>query len=494
MEQKNIQNQQQNQQQVQVQTLAPQQVLFARLTEMPLDALRQRVENECMENPWLEKKQEHDSADTLEEGENTGSDEYTGETDKSADDRTADFRSEDDIPDYLINGATGKDKPENVDYGSTLSFYDHLKDQVYEYDLTEHEQQVLEYLIGSLNEDGLLTKKLDQLADEAEIYQGMNTDSAELERMLHILWQFEPAGIGARSLQECLLLQIERMPQTRLRQKAAEVLRSYFDDFMHKRWDKIAQRMHLDERTLENVKREILRLNPHPGSALGEEDGSVHQHITPDFIVETDPDGHITMTLNDGDMPSLTISEDATNKLSAYERKPGKSLSRADLEDMRFTRRYVERGQMFIQAMMQRRETMIRTMRAIVEWQRPFFLEGDETMLRPMVLEDIAERTGYDISTISRVSNSKYVQTSFGIYPLKWFFLHKALHTADDGEVTQRAVMGALKELIDGEDKVTPLSDDQLAALLQKKGFHIARRTVAKYRGLMNIPSARMRR
>ncbi len=494
MEQKNVLSQQQSQQQVQVQTQVPQQVLLARLTEMPVDALRQRVENECMENPWLEKSSNEgdDTAPTGDSGDDAGLQE-SGEG-APADERMGDYGSEDDIPDHLLGNATGANRPENVDYRSTLSFYDHLKDQIHEYELTPHQEQVLEYLIGSLSEDGMLPKSLDQLADEAEIYQGIATDSHELEQMLHVLWQFDPPGIGARSLQECLLLQIARTPRVRFRKEASEVLRLCYDDFLHKRWDKIGQRLHLDERTIEGVKREILRLDPHPGSSLGERDGAECQHVTPDFIVETDTDGHITMTLNEGDMPTLTISEDATAKLAAYDHRGGRTLSRSEMEDMRFTRRYVERGKMFIQALLQRRETMIRTMQAIIQWQRPFFLEGDESLLRPMVLDDIARATGYDISTISRVSNSKYVQTSFGIYPLRWFFQRKSVSADGSGEVTQRTVMDRLRALVDSEDKSKPLSDERLTELMAQEGFPIARRTVAKYRGLMGIPSARMRR
>lgn len=494
MDQKNVLIQQQGQQQVQVQTLAPQQVLLAKLTEMPVDALRQRVENECMENPWLEKAGGDSDEAVGTEADSDGSTALDGDGGSIADERVGDYGSEDDIPDHLLNGAAAQNRPENVDYRTTLSFYDHLKDQVHEYDLTPHQEQVLEYLIGSLGEDGMLPKSLDQLADEAEIYQNLTTDSRELEQMLHILWQFDPPGIGARSLQECLLLQIARAPHVRFRKEATEVLRSCYDDFMHKRWDRIGQRLHLDDRTIEGVKRVILRLNPHPGFSLGEQDGAASQHITPDFIVETDSDGNITLTLNDGDMPALTVSEDATERLAAYDRRKGRPLSHSEQEDMRFTRRYVERGQMFIQALIQRRETMTRTMQAIINWQRPFFLEGDESLLRPMVLDDIAGRTGYDISTISRVSNSKYVQTSFGIYPLRWFFQRKSVSADDSSEVTQRAVMGELRRLVESEDKARPLSDGRLAELMAEQGYPLARRTVAKYREQMGIPSSKMRR
>lgn len=494
MEQKNVLSQQQAQQQVQVQTLAPQQVLLARLTEMPVDALRQRVDNECMENPWLEKAAGDDAGEPAHDATEASDGTPDLTTDAGADERMGDYGSEDDVPDHLFGNGQGQNRPENVDYRTTLSFYDHLRDQVHEYDLTPHQEQVLEYLIGSLGEDGMLSKSLDQLADEAEIYQGIATDSREMEQMLHVLWQFDPPGLGARSLQECLLLQMARLPHARYRREATEVLRTCWDDFMHKRWERIGQRLHLDGRVVEGVKREILRLDPHPGFSLSEQDGAASMHVTPDFIVETDPDGHITMTLNEGDLPTLVISDEATERLTAYEQRQNRPLTRSEMEDMRFTRRYVERGQMFIQALMQRRETMIRTMRAIIEWQRPFFLEGDESLLRPMVLEDIAARTGYDISTISRVSNSKYVQTSFGTYPLKWFFLHRAVRAEGDTDVTQRAAMALLRRLVEGEDKTAPLSDERLATLMGQQGCPVARRTVAKYRGLLNIPPARLRR
>ncbi|HBC28458.1 MAG TPA: RNA polymerase sigma-54 factor [Prevotellaceae bacterium] len=494
MEQKNVLGQQQSQQQVQVQTQVPQQVLLARLMEMPVDALRQRVDNECMENPWLEKSREDSDDPASVAGNGDGGDIQPDGDGTAADERVGDYGSEDDMPDHLLGNPAGAGRPENMDYRSTLSFYDHLKDQAHEYDLTPHQEQVLEYLVGSLGEDGLLPKSLDQLADEAEIYQGITTDSHELETMLHVLWQFDPPGIGARSLQECLLLQVARLPHVRFRKETTQVLRSCFDDFMHKRWDRIARTLHLDERTVEGVKREILRLDPHPGFSLGERDGAAGQHVTPDFLVDTDTDGNITMTLNEGDMPSLTISDDATGRLASYERRGTGRLSRSELEDMRFTRRYVERGQMFIQALLQRRETMMRTMQAIISWQRPFFLTGDESQLRPMVLEDIAGRTGYDISTISRVSNSKYVQTSFGIYPLRWFFQRKSVGTDSGAQVTQRAVKAKLRELVEGEDKASPLSDERLTELMAGAGYPIARRTVAKYRDMMGIPPARMRR
>ena len=493
MSQRNTQTQQAVQTigQVQTQTLSAQQVIAVRLTEMSLDALRQRVENECLENPWLEHKADEDADDYGGEGIGDGENEVRSPED-NVNDMLGDYRSEEDVPDYLLHAANGSNVAENVEYGDTLSFYDQLKAQVGEYDLSEHEQEVMEYLIGSLDDDGLLKKSLPQLADELEIYQGITTDTKELERMLHILWQFDPAGVGARSLQECLLVQINRLKDNPWQAQMKAVLQDSYDDFIHKRWDRIRRRLKLSEAQAERLQREIQKLNPRPGNALGEKMGQGSPHVTPDYIVETDSYGNITMSLNEAGVPTLIISPDAVEKLKGYETQKG-TLSQAAQEDLRFTRSYVERGQMFINALAMRRESMIRTMQAIIRLQRPFFLEGDESLLRPMILKDISDISGVSISVVSRVCNSKYVQTNFGTFPLKWFFSHKT-HQADGDEVSSRKVMSALRNLIDNENRRAPLSDEQLTQMLRQQGFDIARRTVAKYREQMGLPVARMRK
>ena len=463
---------------------------MVRLTELPIEALRQRIENECLENPWLEKREGVD-----EDSETSGFSEDSGNSGNSGDSETEfDYRSEDDIPDFMLRPTYAKALPENVEYGDTLSFYDQLKGQMADFDLSERDEMLLSYLIGELNDSGLLGKPLVQIVDEAEIYQGIETTEQEMLHVLGILQQFDPAGVGARSLQECLILQIKRDEKNPYQSLLLKVMERHYDDFIHKRWDDIQRRLKLSPLQVEELKREIKRLNPRPGSSLGEKSMVIGHQITPDFIVDTDEDGHITMQLNGGSGAALMISPDATEKLREYEKLKVSQLTKAVQEDIRFTREYVERGEIFINALAQRRESMIRTMNAIIRLQRPFFLEGDDTLLKPMKLEDVAELAGFDISTVSRVCNSKYVQTPFGMYSLKHFFTHKAVQKDDEEMATQKQVMASIQELVDAEDKRNPLSDEKLASMLKQRGFDIARRTIAKYREIMKIPIARMRK
>ena len=467
-----IQEQSQTQGQVQVQQLLPQQVMLVRLMEMPIEALQHRVELECMENPWLER-----SSDTSEGGENgEGTPSLMERDGERLDDASYDYRSEEDMPDFLTGVSHSNNAAEFMSYDDTLTLTDRLREQMTDFDLTDHEKELMEYLIGSLDSDGLLKKSLPILADEAEIYQGLNTNAEELESVLKILWQFDPPGIGARSLQECLLIQVQRDERIPNRDLLITILRKYFDDFIHKRWQRLQQRLHITQAQTEQLQREILRLNPRPGGTLGAKSADRAQSIQPDFLVDTDEDGTITVTLSRGNQPSLIISPDAEGQQNA------------------FVRQYVERGQMFINALQQRSETMMRTMQAIVTLQKPFFQEGDETLLRPMRLEDVANATGYDISTISRVSNSKYVETAFGTYPLKWFFTHRAAQSDEGDDVTAHQVMATLRRYIEQEDKEQPLSDERLTQMLHADGFNIARRTTSKYRELMGIPTSRMRK
>ncbi|MBO4549323.1 MAG: RNA polymerase factor sigma-54, partial [Bacteroidaceae bacterium] len=392
------------------------------------------------------------------------------------DDASYDYRSEDDIPDFLTGASHSNNAAEFMAYDDTLSLTDRLREQMADFDLTDHEKELMEYLIGSLEEDGLLKKSLAILADEAEIYQGLNTSAEELEKVLGILQQFDPPGIGARSLQECLLIQVRRDEDNPNKDLLFKLLDKCYDDFIHKRWSRIEGRLHINRAQVEQLQREIMKLNPRPGGTLGSKNAERAQAIQPDFYVDTDEDGTITVTLSRGNQPSLIISPDAEGKQDA------------------FIRQYVERGQIFINALQQRSETMMRTMQAIVKLQKTFFQEGDEMLLRPMKLEDVAAITGYDISTISRATNSKYVETTFGTFPLKWFFTHKATQNDEGDDVTARQVMAALRGYIEQEDKRQPLSDERLTQMLHADGFSIARRTVAKYRELMGIPVARMRK
>lgn len=500
----------QNQTLQQVQTLSPQQVLQVRLLEMPVSELEQRVKNELMENGALEERMGTTPDETARPD---GDDLYAGEERHEEEDEntkenlvTDDFRSEevrqamddyrtpDDIPDYLLQEKGGRNTPEYMEYGDTTSFYEQMTEQMNECDLTPREKELMAYLIGSLESDGLLKKRLSVLADELEIYNGVQVTQEELEAVLAKLQRFDPPGIGARDLRECLLLQIRRDEKfkTPLKQKEYRIIEKYYEEFTHKRWDKIRQRMKLSEAEAERLQKDLKRLNPRPGSAMGEVIGHNYQQIVPDFVVETDDDGNISMSFNKGDVPDLRISP-SFRELLEQANAGHTGLSRPEREALQYTRQKIEKAQGFIEAVRQRRHTLTTVMQAIIELQRPFFAEGDETLLRPMILKDVAERTGLDISTVSRAANSKYVETGYGTYPLKWFFSDGYV-TGNGEEIAVRKIQAALKECVEAEDKRKPLSDEALTAMLNEKGFPIARRTVAKYREQLGIPVARLRK
>lgn len=492
----------------QTQTLSPQQVLQVRLLEMPVSELEQRVKNEIIENGALEESDHYKDSDDSYASDSEAQDEAydSGDTgmeaysdlvsspSKELKDALGDYRNSDEVPDYLLRNYPQNDTMETIDYGDTISFYEQMKEQMNECELTDKQKQLMEYLIGSLESDGLLKKSLSTIVDELEVYHNVHTTVEEVEQVLKMLQEFEPAGIGARNLQECLLIQIRRDERfnTPLKQKEYRVINQYFDEFTHKRWDKIQQKMKLTDQEVEALQKEIRKLNPRPGSSMGEVVGHNYRQIVPDFIVETEDDGTITMTLNQGDVPELKISDSFLDILKQYDQNKQK-ISRSEKDALLYTKQKVEKAQNFIDAIKQRRHTLTVTMQAIIDLQRPFFLEGDEMLLKPMILKDVAERTGLDISTISRVSNSKYVQTNYGVYPLKWFFSDG--YTTEDGqEIATRKIQSALKEIIEHEDKKKPLSDETLTQMLNQKGFPIARRTVAKYREQLGIPVARLRK
>lgn len=486
--------------QTQVQTLTPQQLLVSQLTEMPVEALYERVDQELNENTSLERE----SSDPSEE-ENYDYDNLSAE--EKNDDFTDDYldnvgNSQDylELADLsgLSDDATATsyhpDVPETV-VGEIMSFYDQLEEQIGYFELTHHEEELIRYLIGSLDDDGLLRVSLQQIQDELEVYHNIQTSQDELEHVLGILQRFEPPGIGARTLQECLLLQVQHGNgySASVRKKLELLLSEQFDNLMLKHWDRIKRTMHLTDAEVARLQHEIRRLNPRPGSSMGEALGKNLQQITPDFIIDTDPYGQLTMSLNNGHIPPLRINENDIKFLHSYEGRDIKSLSRSERDGILYLRERVEKARGFVEALKQRHHTLTLTMKTIIQMQRPFFESGDETLIRPMTLDDVAERTGLHISTISRVSNSKWVQTPYGIFPLRWFFTSAArLH--DGEEVSIRSIKGVLQELIDAEDKHKPLTDEALAQALQQHGFDVARRTVTKYRVAMGIPVARLRR
>lgn len=474
--------------QTQTQQLTPQQVLLVRLTEMPLNDLRERIDKELEDNPWLQ-----GSTENSERAEHTEGTEYNEETTESYEPSvSSDSSAYDDAYDDVDDGIprepanSGKEEREHELGDTAESFYDYLVNQLGEFSLTEHEEEVTKYLIGSLADDGLLRTPLVQISDELDIYQNIQTSPQELEHLLtSVVQQMEPAGVGGRNLQECLILQVKRNYQGQTRELLIRLFQRYWDDFTHLRWNRIQQLLKIDDSELERLRQRVQRLNPRPGGSIGG-DRSDNHPITPDFIVETDENGEIHLTLNEGDLPLLTVSPDAEIELQMP------VVSKSDREAMRYLRQQVGNARMFIEAIAQRRNTMLRTMQAIIRLQHPFFLDGDETLLRPMKLEDVAQLTGQDISTVSRVSNSKYVQTNHGLYPLRWFFTTAARQNGDD--VTVRKILKALKEVVDSEDKAHPMSDERLAVLLQKRGYDVARRTVAKYRIQLGIPESRLRK
>ena len=358
--------------------------------------------------------------------------------------------------------------------------------------LTEEEEIMAEYLIGSLDDDGMLRKGADTLIDELALYRGIYTNAKEIERILSIIQDFDPAGIGARSLQECLLLQLKLKPNTPLKKIEVEIIEKYCDDFTRKNKEKIMQRLDISEETYDEAVNELIKLNPRPGSSLGDIVGKNFQQIVPDFLVETEEDGSIHLTLNNGNVPELHLSREFNELLEEHTTNK-ENQSKDSRDAFLFLKQKVDAAQGFINAIKQRHQTLLSTMQVIIDMQRPFFLEGDETLLKPMILKDVAEKAKLDVSTVSRVSNSKYVQTNYGIFPLRFFFSDG--YTTEEGEeLSIREIKQLLKEAVDHENKENPYNDDELADILREKGYPIARRTIAKYRQQLHIPTARMRR
>ena len=499
MAQRQTQEQALTQQQRQTQNVSQQQLLHAQLVELPVTQLLERIDTEMNDNPALEAESVEDYPTTADYQESsTDNDDYEAQRDQEDRQSALDEalqnigRDDEDLPVYNGGHPTGGEETEPMVYGATQSFYDLLWQQVGELSLTDRQHYIMEYLIGSLDDDGLLRKSLDSICDELAIYHNIEATASEIEEVLRMLQDFDPAGIGARTLQECLLLQIRRREPSRLQELMLKVVTNYFDDFTKNHWNRIRHALALTDLQSETLLKELRKLNPKPGAALGETIGrSLHQ-IIPDFIIDTQDDGTVTFSLNQGDMPQLQVSQSFADLLKDYQTNK-ENMSRQMKEALLYTKKKVEAAQNFIDAIRQRRHTLAITMQAIIRLQHRFFEDGDEASLRPMNLKDIAELTGLDISTISRVSNSKYAQTRWGTFPLRYFFSDG--YTTEDGEeLSTRAIKVALRDLVESEDKSSPLNDDALKDLLAAKGYPIARRTVAKYREQLGIPIARLRK
>lgn len=518
MSQKLIQSQEQKA--VQVQRLTQQQMLAVRMLEMPITELEQSVQAEIDDNPAIESsapedalfdESQHEPAsvhgnaednDSNDSADDAASQEeaFNAETEKeerkdALDDALSSIGMDDQMPEantYTAYGNTDNADYEEMVYGEQASFYDKLKEQMLDVELTEKEQQIMEYIIGSLDGDGLLRKTADSICDELAIYHNIDCSEEDISRLIKVLQSFDPAGIGAASLKECLLLQIDRKAPSKTRDLMHEVIDKHFDEFMNKHWDKIVKQTAMSASTADAVRSELLRLNPKPGASLGETEGRNIQQITPDFIVDTADDGTVSFYINNGHIPSLNVSPSFSELIKGYKENKN-SMSRRDKEALLYAKEKVDRAQGFIDAIKQRQHTLYVTMKAIIEIQKKFFQDGDESDIKPMILKDVEDRTGLDKSTISRVSNMKYAQTRWGTFKLRHFF-SDSIKTEDGEEMSTRRVKLALKDAIENEDKNKPLSDDALTKVLQQKGCPVARRTIAKYREQLGIPVARLRK
>jgi RNA polymerase sigma-54 factor len=499
MAQGQIQEQRQTQGQKLTQSISHQQLLQATLVELPITQLVDRVNTEMNDNPALEADAGYDTPDTPDYPDYPDdpeiSDDYAvsaerEERQSALDEALAGIgRDDEDLPVYH-GGSNVADDREEIVYGQSESFYDQLMTQVGETELTDRQRDIMEYLIGSLDDDGLLRKPSDVISDELAIYHNIDASHEEIEHVLSVLQDFDPAGIGARSLQECLLIQISRRDDSKVKALMQTVIADYFEAFTRKHWDKIQAALSLTDIQAAALFKELRKLNPRPGASMGETVGRSIQQITPDFVIDTQDDGTITFTLNNGEVPELKVSQSFVDSMKEYQDSK-EQLSRQTKEALLYIKKKVEAAQGFIDAIKVRRHTLIVTMQAIISLQRQFFLDGDEASLRPMILKDVAEKTGLDLSTISRVSNSKYAQTRWGTFPLRHFFSDSYV-TESGEELSTRPIKAARRDIVEAEDK--PLSDDAIKELLAQKGFPIARRTVAKYREQLGIPIARLRK
>lgn len=485
-----------------LQKLSPQQILLMKLLQIPTVGLEQRIKQEVEDNPALEldepvidekpadekEIEDHDDLNI----DTPAEDDYAKEDDYDLEDymNTTD---DDDIPDYRLkaNNYSKDDETREIPFVSGTSFNDYLISQLGLRNLDERKYKIGLYIIGNLDDSGYLKRDLDAIVDDLDFTQNIKTTKEEVEEVLTIIQDFDPVGVGARSLKECLLIQLKKSRENSPspeKDLAIRIISRYFNEFTKKHYDKILKKAEITEEELKGAIDEILKLNPKPGNSLSETVKTNH-YIIPDFTV-TNNNGELELTLNSWNMPELHVSRAYGDMLNGLSK--GKK-SKKQKEAFSFIKQKVDSARWFIEAIKQRQNTLLNTMEAIVDYQKEYFATGDETKLRPMILKDIADKIGMDISTVSRVANSKYVQTDFGTFLLKSFFSESM--TKEDGEeVSTREIKKILTDIIEAEDKKKPYTDDKLAQMLKEKGYNIARRTIAKYREQLNIPVARLRK
>lgn len=476
-----------------LQKLSPQQIQMIKLLEIPAMQLEQRIKAEIEENPALEEGAVEE--DSLRNEQQDDDDFSSDPNDKDKDEFTLeDYIDEDEYPSYKLNAQnySKDDKREEIPFSVGISFHDYLESQLGLRSLDERQRMLALYILGNIDDDGYLRRRLENIVDDVAFTLDIKTDEPELIEILRIIQEMDPPGIGARNLQECLILQINAKdmdsPDVVL---AHRILKDFFEEFTRKHYDKIIARLNISDNQLKGALDEILKLNPKPGSSYTDPQNKGYGHIIPDFILENNEDD-LELSLNAKNVPDLKISRTYNEMLHAYQVNKGNN-SKTQKEALNFVKQKLDSAKWFIDAIKQRQNTLVVTMNAIINYQREYFLTGDETKLKPMILKDIADVTGLDVSTISRVANSKYIQTNFGIISLKFFF-SEGMQTESGEEVSTREIKKILQDCIDAEDKRHPVTDDKLADILQEKGYHIARRTIAKYREQLNIPVARMRK
>ena len=477
-----------------LQKLSPQQILLMKLLQIPSMALEQRIKQEIEENPALEEigGADDEIQDPLDRDEtDTGDDEFEYDS-KDDEFDLGDYLDEDDIPSYKLsaNNQSADDERREIPYAAGISFQEMLLSQLGLRMLNEKQLTIAETIIGNLDDSGYLQRDISAMVDDLAFSQNIQATEEEIQEVLGIVQEFDPSGVGARNLQECLLIQLHRKEEEGGRpvELAILILEHYFNEFVKKHYEKIMKKARIDEEELKEALNEILKLNPKPGNSLGET-VKTNQYVIPDFIIYN-TNGTLELSLNSRNAPELRLSRTYMNMLEAYaEDKKDKQKKEAFM----FVKQKIDSAKWFMEAIRQRQNTLYVTMNAIMVFQEEYFLTGDETKLKPMILKDIADIVNLDISTISRVANSKYVQTPFGTFLLKSFF-SESMQTDSGEEVSTREIKKILSECIDGENKTKPLTDEQLTNILKEKGYNIARRTVAKYREQLNIPVARLRK
>ncbi len=472
------------------QKLSPQQIQVIKMLEIPTMMLEQRIKEELEENPALEFEETPDDIrDQTGENDEIQDDDNTNDEEFSIDD----YFNEDEYSNYKYKSDNYSSDTDNkeIPFSVGNTFHENLIQQIGLQDLDEREQQIAEFIIGNIDEDGYLRRELENIVDDIMFAQNIETSVSELKKILSIIQTFDPPGVGATTLQECLLLQISRKQRTAETITATAILRDFYNEFTKKHYEKIQQKLDIESDDLKDAIDEILKLNPKPGSSYSDPlNKTAGQVIIPDFILE-EQNGELTISLHSRNVPELKISKTYADMLTAY--KANSQVSKSQKDALTFVKQKLDSAKWFIDAIKQRHQTLLSTMHAIFEYQKDFFTTGDETKLRPMILKDIADKTMLDVSTISRVANSKYIQTPYGIYALKYFFSEGLQNEAGE-EVSSREIKTILQEAIENENKSKPYTDEELVDVLKEKGYIIARRTIAKYREQLGLPVGRLRK